>query len=109
MWTPQATSDTAVAPPGAEQIFSGEGSALGVQGDVPSAQARSVARALHALGSSHPNVFYYSGHAGGAGDLDSGLVLKDGLSGGDADFEVHGPDRRPRTIGAALAGPRPRR
>jgi hypothetical protein len=59
-------------------LTSGNARTDGASRTAPAA-ARHLAAELRALGSSHPSLFYYSGHAGGDGDTESGLVLADGI------------------------------
>ncbi|MEU4690978.1 CHAT domain-containing protein [Actinoplanes sp. NPDC023714] len=59
-----------VPPDGAGVVLSGAPGAR-------AATARELREALERQGRSYPGLFYYSGHAGGDGDLESGLLLQD--------------------------------
>lgn len=52
----------------------------------PGATPQALAIALRRLGPSHPSLFYYSGHASGGGDVESGLALQGNLVTADLIF-----------------------
>ncbi|MBQ1019798.1 CHAT domain-containing protein [Micromonospora sp. D93] len=58
----------------------------------PGATPQALAIALRRLGPSHPSLFYYSGHASGDGDVESGLALQGSLVTADLIFTSAGDD-----------------
>jgi hypothetical protein len=56
----------------------------------PEATPQALAKALRQLGPSHPSLFYYSGHASGEGDAESGLALQGQIVTADLIFTAAG-------------------